>query len=170
MEQRLRQLADHDSLTGLRNRRTFEEAVILQVGRCQRYGEKATLLLIDLDGFKQINDTHGHQTGDDVLKAVADAIRARVRTTDFAARIGGDEFAVLLPHTSNGKAACVAREIQRVIDETTINVGATAVHPRASIGIATVDEGTPGAEAAIVEADRAMYAVKRRKAPEATTN
>jgi diguanylate cyclase (GGDEF)-like protein/PAS domain S-box-containing protein len=132
MEQRLRQLADHDSLTGLRNRRTFEEAVILQVGRCQRYGEKATLLLIDLDGFKQINDTHGHKAGDDVLKAVALAIGERVRKTDFTARIGGDEFAVLLPHTSNGKAVAIARAIETAIAQTTIDVGTTTLHPCAS--------------------------------------
>ncbi len=163
MEQRLRQLADHDSLTGLRNRRTFDEAMLLQVGRSQRYGEKAILLLIDLDAFKKINDTHGHKTGDDVLKAVAGAIKHRVRTTDFAARIGGDEFAVLLPHTSDSKAGAVARDIEQVIAETTIQAGATAIHPSASIGIGTIDENTRDTEAALAQADRAMYTAKRKK-------
>jgi diguanylate cyclase (GGDEF)-like protein len=169
MEQRLRQLADHDSLTGLRNRRIFEEAVILQVGRCQRYGEKATVLLIDLDDFKQINDAHGHKAGGDMLKAVAAAIKQRVRATDYPARVGGDEFAVLLPHTDNGKAAVVARGVERAIADTTIQVGATALHPRASIGIATIDESTPDAEAALLQADRAMYAAKRHKKAKNTT-
>ena len=164
MERRLRELADHDSLTGLRNRRTFDQAMRLQVGRCQRYGERATLLLIDLDAFKKINDTHGHKSGDDVLKAVAGAIKHRLRTTDFAARIGGDEFAVLVPHTSDGKATAVARGIERAIAETAVQTGTTAVHPRASIGIATIDENTHDAGAVLAQADRAMYAVKRSRA------
>ena len=169
IEQRLRELADHDGLTGLRNRRAFDEALILQVGRGQRYGENATLLLVDLDGFKQINDTHGHKIGDDVLKAVAGAINNRVRATDFAARIGGDEFAVLLPHTSNGKAVRVAQSIEAGIAGATIHAGATTVHPRASIGIATIDEKTSDAEAPLTDADRAMYAVKRKKSEAPTT-
>lgn len=129
LEEGLRQLADHDSLTGLRNRRSFDQAMMVQVARCRRYGEQASLLLIDLDGFKQINDTHGHKTGDDVLKAVAGAIEERVRTTDFAARIGGDQFAVLLAHTGNANAAFVAREVERVIAETTVQAEAITLNP-----------------------------------------
>jgi diguanylate cyclase (GGDEF)-like protein/PAS domain S-box-containing protein len=163
IERRLRQLADHDSLTGLRNRRVFEEALMLQVARCQRYGERATLLLVDLDGFKQINDTHGHRTGDNVLKAVAAAIKHRVRATDVAARIGGDEFAVLLPHTSTSNASIIALGIKQVIVETIIDADPTDLHPSASIGIANLDEDTAGAETALVAADRAMYEDKQTR-------
>ncbi len=169
MEQRLRQLADQDGLTGIHNRRTFDEALILQIGRCQRYGETATLLLLDLDGLKQINDTHGHKTGDDVLKAVAGAIEQSVRSTDFAARIGGDEFAVLLPHTRNGNARIVARAIEDVVAQTTVHADAHDLHPSASIGFATLDENTPNAEVALVRADRSMYAAKRRGASDTAT-
>ena len=169
MEQRLRQLADQDGLTGIHNRRTFDEALILQIGRCQRYGETATLLLLDLDGLKQINDTHGHKTGDDVLKAVAGAIEQSVRSTDFAARIGGDEFAVLLPHTRTGNARIVARAIEDVVAQTTVHADAHDLHPSASIGFATLDENTPNAEVALVRADRSMYAAKRRRASDTAT-
>ena len=82
METKLRRLADHDSLTGLWNRRRFEDELQRQVGRCQRYGERAALLLTDLDGFKDVNDTFGHKAGDDLLKVVATGLRARLRHTD----------------------------------------------------------------------------------------
>jgi len=79
LENKLRVTADHDALTGIRNRRLFEEDLFTQVGRCQRYGEHAALLLLDLDDFKQINDRYGHKTGDDTLKLVARTIKKRLR-------------------------------------------------------------------------------------------
>jgi len=164
MEERLRRLADFDSLTGVRNRRQFEHDLYLQVGNCQRYGEHAALLMIDLDDFKHVNDTYGHRVGDDLLRAVAGAIRKRLRSTDTVARLGGDEFAVLVPHASEGKAQTVAEDLQRCIEAVTVPVPGATLHASASIGVAYVDKHVTTAEAALACADDAMYVQKRAAA------
>ncbi len=161
LEEHLRHLADHDPLTGLRNRRLFEHDLKLQIGRCQRYGERAALLVVDLDGFKQVNDRHGHRVGDEALKAVARTLTRRLRATDLVARLGGDEFAVLLPHMDLEGTEIVAEDLGKVIEACSVDTGDTVVHLAGSVGFALLDERTLGDEAALVEADRAMYAAKR---------
>ena len=164
LEEHLRHLADHDPLTGLRNRRLFEHDLRLQVARCQRYGEQAAVMVVDLDEFKAINDEHGHKVGDDTLKAIATALARRLRETDVVARLGGDEFAVLLPHADEQGAALVADGLERVIAACSIDVGDVVVHPSGSVGVAMIGQQTASAEQALVEADRAMYAAKRARA------
>jgi diguanylate cyclase (GGDEF)-like protein/PAS domain S-box-containing protein len=164
LEERLRHLADHDPLTGLRNRRLFEADLELQVGRCQRYGESAALLVIDLDGFKQVNDHYGHGVGDDALRAVARTLTRRLRTTDLLARLGGDEFAVLLPHIDRPGAQRVAADLTRVIATCAVDAGESVLHLSGSVGFTLIDREALDDEQILVEADRAMYAAKRAKA------
>jgi diguanylate cyclase (GGDEF)-like protein/PAS domain S-box-containing protein len=163
LEEQLRHLADHDPLTGLRNRRLFDHDLRLQVARSQRYGEVAGLLVIDLDGFKAVNDEHGHKIGDDTLRAVSRALSRRLRETDLLARLGGDEFAVLLPHIDEEGLAVVAEGLSRVIPAVSIDVGEGVLHPCASVGFSLISEQTATVEQALIEADRAMYKVKRAK-------
>jgi diguanylate cyclase (GGDEF)-like protein/PAS domain S-box-containing protein len=170
-QEQLRFLADHDALTGVLTRRRFEQAVTEQVGRARRYGEEAALLIIDVDRFKHINDTHGHRTGDQALKAVTATIKHRLRETDVMARLGGDEFAALLPYANVDQAEIVAADLQRVISETGIDADTPQpVHLTVSIGVAIIDRGTASDEAVLVAADRAMYQAKngatRRPNPE----
>lgn len=160
LEKRLRHIADHDSLTGARTRRLFEEDLLTQLGRCQRYGELAALLIIDLDDFKQINDRYGHQAGDETLQVVARTIKSRLRATDRIARLGGDEFAVLLPHLGRAQAEGVVEALRTAIEE----IALTSAHGhavRASIGLAFIDEHSAGIDVVLAEADRAMYTAKR---------
>jgi diguanylate cyclase (GGDEF)-like protein/PAS domain S-box-containing protein len=164
LEERLRHLADHDPLTGLRNRRLFEADLELQVGRCQRYGESAALVLIDLDDFKQVNDRYGHRVGDEALRAVARTLARRLRTTDLLARLGGDEFAVLLPHIDRPSAERVAADLTRVIAACAVDAGDVVLHLAGSVGFALIDRAARDDEQILVEADRAMYAAKRAKA------
>jgi diguanylate cyclase (GGDEF)-like protein/PAS domain S-box-containing protein len=164
LEEHLRHLADHDPLTGLRNRRLFEHDLKLQVARSRRYGEHAAVGVVDLDDFKQVNDLHGHKVGDDVLKAVGTALSRRLRESDLVARLGGDEFAVLLPHVDKDGVAVVSDGLAGVVLACGIEVGDAVLHPSASVGFAVIDQQTESAEQILNEADRAMYAAKRAKA------
>jgi diguanylate cyclase (GGDEF)-like protein/PAS domain S-box-containing protein len=168
-QQQLEFLAEHDGLTGARNRRRFETDVTEQVRRSRRYGDTAALLLIDVDGMKQINDTHGHRAGDQALRAIAGTLTARLRDTDRVARIGGDEFAVLLPYASEEQAALVAGSLREGVAETEVTAEMAGcldadaqLRLSISIGVVMIDRDTPDVEAIMVEADRAMYRDKRR--------
>jgi diguanylate cyclase (GGDEF)-like protein/PAS domain S-box-containing protein len=163
LEEHLRHLADHDPLTGLRNRRLFEHDLKLQVARSKRYGELAALMVIDLDNFKQVNDQHGHKVGDDALKGVARALTRRLRETDLVARLGGDEFAVLLPHVDEQGARTVADSLTHVMAACSIEIGDSVFHPSVSVGVIPINQETESAELLLVEADGAMYADKRTK-------
>jgi diguanylate cyclase (GGDEF)-like protein/PAS domain S-box-containing protein len=160
-QEQLRHLAESDGLTGLNNRRRFEREVTEQVGRARRYGERATLLIIDLNGFKNVNDTFGHRAGDQVLKGIAVALKKRLRNTDILARIGGDEFAVLLPHASADQGQAIAGYIRDLISRCTFDVDPGEVRHSASIGFVQIDQDTSSDEAVIAEADRLMYLDKQ---------
>jgi diguanylate cyclase (GGDEF)-like protein/PAS domain S-box-containing protein len=156
LEDDVRRLADHDELTGLRNRRLFEHDLALQFARTHRYGEKAGLMLIDVDAFRQINERHGQAVGDEALKALARALRRRLRQTDLIARVGADEFAVLLPHIDPEGLGVVADGLACVIAGCGVDIGATVLHPSASIGYVLIDRRTASTEQALAEAYRAM--------------
>ena len=158
-EARLRHMADHDALTGLFNRRRFEEELDRHIAHGRRYGMTGALLLLDLDDFKRVNDTHGHGMGDSVLTAVAMVLRRRLRESDVLARFGGDEFAVLMPVGGASRA----RELARLLSSAVRNDVATpAGRLSASVGIAVLDESSSSDEL-LSRADDAMYAVKGSK-------
>jgi diguanylate cyclase (GGDEF)-like protein/PAS domain S-box-containing protein len=164
-QEQLRFLAEHDALTGVRNRRRFERDIADQIGRFRRYGERAALLILDIDRFKLINDTYGHKAGDHALKEFAATLQRRLRDTDVIARIGGDEFAVLLPYADARQAETVAADLRRRIAECSVALrGGGELWLSASIGCAVIDDQHSEEEAILAAADRAMYGDKRRRA------
>jgi len=156
-EARLRHMADHDALTGLYNRRRFEEELERHVAHGARYGMGGALLLLDLDDFKQINDGHGHREGDLVLSAVAAVLRNRLRASDILARFGGDEFAVLMPVGGASEAEELAELLAAAIHR---EVSTPAGPLSASVGIALLEQSST-ADEILSRADDAMYAEKR---------
>jgi diguanylate cyclase (GGDEF)-like protein len=135
-----------------------------QLARERRYGGHSSLLMVDLDGFKEINDEFGHAAGDLMLQAVAYALKARLRDTDVVARLGGDEFAALLPETPREGAEVLAIDIVQTVRELTVDVGeGRLARVTASVGVAASDElgDEHDEEALLAAADVAMYSVKR---------
>lgn len=159
LAERLEHLVDHDFLTGLFNRRRFQQEVAREVERTQRYGAKSAVLMIDLDNFKNVNDSFGHKAGDDLLKGVAGALRNRKRQTDVLARVGGDEFAMLLPETDADQAQLVAEGIVKTLGRQVAVLGEQTIRISASVGVAAFD-GLRAVE--VLEfADLAMYEAKQ---------
>jgi len=150
-------LATHDPLTGVLNPRTFSQRLSLELDRNRRYHRPLALLYIDLDDFKTVNDRHGHDTGDAVLRLVADATRSAVRQSDIIGRLGGDEFAVLMPETDGAVASAAAARLATSI-RTTFR-GTPSV--TASIGIVATTGAPSTTEELLRQADRAMYEAKR---------
>jgi diguanylate cyclase (GGDEF)-like protein len=150
--------ATHDPLTGLANRALLEEIAVQQLALCERNRSTLTLIYVDLDGFKGVNDAHGHLAGDDVLRTVAARLKSGIRASDVASRLGGDEFAALLIDTRREHAIEVAKKLVERLAEP-YPVGAQKVSLSASVGIALSVPG--GGYAALVErADAAMYQAK----------
>ncbi len=162
-ELRLRKLAERDPLTGVHNRRSFVHVLTEHLRRLRSRGRRTAtdhaLLLIDLDGFKDVNDTCGHAGGDAVLVAVAAGIRERTRAADTVGRLGGDEFAALLELRDPASAAAIAQEIIDRVQEAALSI-AGAPPVSASIGIVHLDPDC-SAESTLAQADRAMYEAKR---------
>jgi diguanylate cyclase (GGDEF)-like protein len=148
-------LATTDDLTGLANRRRFRSELEREIAAAARYKTPLSLLLLDLDDFKAINDRYGHDAGDQALKDVADALRQRLRAPDLAARIGGDEFAILLPQTSRLAAETLAHSIAQTIR----NALSPPLSTSASIGISSLRGGQT--HDLLADADRFLYQAKR---------
>jgi len=155
---RLEYLVDHDFLTGLYNRRRFEQELAREAERVARYEAKGAVLMIDLDNFKDVNDAFGHKAGDDLLKGVAGALRHRMRQTDVLARVGGDEFAVLLPEADADEAQSVANSIIGTLGQQVAVLGERSIHVTASVGVSLFDGLS--AAAVLAFADQAMYEAK----------
>ncbi|HYS79203.1 MAG TPA: diguanylate cyclase [Anaeromyxobacteraceae bacterium] len=162
-ETQLQALARTDPLTGLANIRAFRARLAEEVKRARRYHTSLTCVMVDLDNLKPLNDQLGHVAGDAAIEAVAEVIRRELRETDFAARYGGDEFVILLPHTSAGEARVLAERVQVRLRDAGPEVEGRPVPLTASFGIAALDE-TPDDDPAgtlVRRADAALYAAKR---------
>lgn len=161
-EAQLQHMADHDPLTGLLNRRSFERELNQHISRVQRYGAEGATLVLDIDRFKHINDTLGHNAGDELIVKVAQTLRTRLRDSDVLARLGGDEFAVLLPTGGREEAEAVAESILAAVRAQSVLTTAGRRRPiTTSIGIALFGESEGlSAEDVLVNADLAMYDAK----------
>jgi diguanylate cyclase (GGDEF)-like protein len=158
LQQQLLALSQTDALTSLRNRRAFDERLAAAFEQARRYDRPLSLAVVDVDHFKTINDTHGHATGDAVLADVAKIIAAGTRQSDFAARVGGEEFAILLPETSASEAVQFSEKLRTAIATTSVAGQQVTV----SIGIASVPHTEVRGTAEFCRiADEALYRAKR---------
>jgi diguanylate cyclase (GGDEF)-like protein len=154
--------ADIDPLLDIFNRRGFERELQRSLSYIERYGTDAVLIYVDLDGFKAVNDAHGHAAGDALLKAVAGELTAHVRASDVVARLGGDEFGVLMWNVGAPQAATRAQDIEQRIARLSLVQGGARLNVGASAGVAALRADLTAA-AVIDAADRAMYARKKER-------
>jgi diguanylate cyclase (GGDEF)-like protein len=158
----LRYLADHDSLTGLLDRRRFRSELDQYVSFSARYGGQGAMMIIDIDDLKQVNDTHGHHAGDNLLRQIAAIMRERVRGTDIVARLSGDEFAVLMPQTNVAGAIQLGEDLRARMAESARPVP-EAEPATISVGITMFGgKGPVGPEAVMAATDEAMYRAKQQ--------
>lgn len=150
-----------DALTGVANRRSLLRFAANETLRAQRYGRPLSLLMLDLDRFKEVNDRYGHQWGDEVLKQAATVIQSVLRGTDLLGRYGGEEFAVMMPETSAEEAAGVAERIREKISQILLDTGNDKIAIRVSIGVATLSPEELDVQSLINRADAALYSAKR---------
>ena len=162
INEEFRKLAITDPLTGLFNRRYFERAMKDELALALRHGDKHCVLLIDIDNFKNINDTYGHLEGDRVLQKFADTLKGQLRAADILSRMGGEEFVVLCKRVQQGNALSIAEKFRKKIEAMTIVIGADTVRITASIGVAVLPKGPDDTiEEILGEADEALYYCKR---------
>jgi diguanylate cyclase (GGDEF)-like protein/PAS domain S-box-containing protein len=157
---RERNAALSDHLTGLGNRRAFFEAAELELERRRRVPRPVAMVMFDADHFKTINDTHGHAGGDAVLRHLAAALTLAFREVDVVSRIGGEEFAVLLPSTSLAGAEAVASRLRQMVQDATVRVDGKAITYTVSAGVAAMDDGAASLEELMKHADQALYQAK----------
>ena len=157
-KQRLSDLAFRDHLTGLYNRRSFDTRLRDEVERIRRYGRAFTLLIIDIDHFKRFNDEYGHQKGDDVLRGVSRIVLSSIRRSDFAARYGGEEIAVVLPETGAEEGQRVGEKVRAAVEE--LSRAYTQVEVTVSIGVTCCSEHVCDASELLSQADNALYDAK----------
>jgi diguanylate cyclase (GGDEF)-like protein len=157
----LEALTRTDALTGLQNRRVFDEALARETSRFQRYHLPLSLLMLDIDHFKKINDAHGHPAGDGVLRLFARLTQTVFRDSDAIHRYGGEEFAVLLPHTQFEGAMGAARRLVASTAKTPFPISAKVLNVTVSAGVATLDQGVGSGADLVARADAQLYEAKR---------
>lgn len=158
----LRQHATRDQLTGLLNRREFDRIMAEEAERSRRFGHPLALVMVDIDHFKAVNDTHGHLAGDAVLREVAKTLTAQLRTVDRVARIGGEEFALVLVQTGRSAATEVAQRVVKAVAASPVMIeSGVSLRLTISAGLAVLPEDVSWLELLIGAADRSLYAAKR---------
>lgn len=160
LEEKLRRLATTDSLTGANNRRQFMTRGLEEVARSNRYQTPTTMLTLDIDLFKRINDTYGHPAGDEVLKSLVTICRATLRTSDIFARMGGEEFSALLPETDIEEGIQAAQRLRKAVEVSRVIVDDDVIKYTISIGVSQLQEGDKSLNDLMQRADRALYIAK----------
>jgi len=160
LHEEIKQLAFTDGLTGLYNHRRFQERLEEEIKRAERYGEPLSLILLDIDHFKKVNDTYGHPAGDAVLKKLAALIRKTVREIDFPARYGGEEFALIILKSKAKDAEKIAERLRKTVQKRVIKTESTEISVTLSLGIASYPDDATTREELIERADQALYKAK----------
>ena len=159
LELELETLAQRDSMTGLHNRRSFLQQAEQEVTRASRYGRPMSLLVLDIDRFKAINDTYGHPVGDEVIRALARAALGALRSVDVLGRMGGEEFAAVLPETDAAGASLTGERLRHAVSQAAVTCGEVQVRFTISVGVTAWRAGE-SLEAVLARADEALYAAK----------
>lgn len=157
---RLGEMSIRDGLTGIFNRRELERCMEAELSRVRRYGGELSVIMFDIDHFKQVNDNHGHRAGDAVIQAVVVYTRQVLRQPDIAGRYGGEEFTLILPETAGDGAHCVAERLRRTIEAARIEAGDAHIAVTISAGISSYRDGVSDHEILLDEADQALYRAK----------
>jgi two-component system, cell cycle response regulator len=149
-----------DGLTQIFNKRYFSEALAREIARATRYRRALSLVMFDLDHFKDVNDTHGHLAGDAVLKTLSMTIKSKIRTEDIFARYGGEEFSIILPEIDGHNAHQFAEKVRRIVETTEFRFEGTKIPVTISMGVATLDAEEPTAASLVKKADENLYQAK----------
>jgi len=161
-QKQLEQMAYYDPLTDLPNRRLLEKLIKRELASMQRYGQETVIIMLDVDDFKQINDTYGHQVGDSILMQLADLLKNNVRETDTVARFGGEESIILMPNTSVEEGYIFAERIRKIIMEKVFSIGSDTLQITSSFGVSSMgDINSQNLEDYYLLADKALYLAKQ---------
>ena len=160
LSNKLKELAETDELTGLNNRRNFLYLAEKELRRCQRLGQRVALLLMDIDYFKQINDSYGHQQGDYVLRHISDELQKALREYDVLGRIGGEEFALLIPQVQSKRAFMIAERLREIVAAIVFDDPLAEVRVSISVGVASCATADEPINSLIGRADKALYEAK----------
>ena len=161
LTKKLEKFAFVDDLTGVFNRRKIMEVFDREFGRTNRYGSFLTVMMLDIDHFKHVNDKYGHDAGDCVLVEFARRVKDQVRETDFLGRFGGEEFLVIMPETGSVGAIVLAERIKKVLDEVPVCIGSSSIKVTASMGISQVLPDDGSKEISLKRADESLYMAKK---------